>query len=120
MSQNDPSARPEHGSLPLEIDPPTVQRLLSTTEAPVLLDVREGWERDIVRLGDGFHLPMGQLGRRWSELPPNTPLLVYCHHGVRSLHAVAFLRDNGFPLAQSLRGGIDLWAEQCEPDMPRY
>jgi rhodanese-related sulfurtransferase len=120
MSQRNPADPAEAGSLPLEMDVAAARRLLSTEEPPVLLDVREAWERDIVHLGEGIHLPLGQLGQRWGELPRDKLLLVYCHHGVRSLHAVSFLRENGFPLAQSLRGGIDLWAEQCEPGMARY
>ena len=48
------------------------------------------------------------------------PLIVYCHHGMRSMRATLWLRQQGFDQAQSLRGGIDLWSELVDPSVPRY
>ena len=47
-------------------------------------------------------------------------ILAYCHHGIRSLHAVRWLRAHGFPRAQSLAGGIDAWTDRVDPALPRY
>ena len=47
-------------------------------------------------------------------------LIVYCHHGMRSLRVAQWLRHNGFVNTQSMRGGIDAWADLVEPDMARY
>ncbi|HCN79444.1 MAG TPA: hypothetical protein DIT13_19955, partial [Verrucomicrobiales bacterium] len=47
-------------------------------------------------------------------------LIIYCHHGMRSQRAAAWLRQHGFRNAQSMRGGIDAWADLIDPAMPRY
>jgi len=87
---------------------------------PLLLDVREPWEHRIARLESSLLLPLGQLAARVAELPPRAEIIVYCHHGHRSLAAAKFLRAAGFSTATSLAGGIAAWAEQVEPGMPRY
>lgn len=83
------------------------------------LDVRRDDERELVHLG-GVHIPLDQLEARYSELPHDKlPLIVYCHHGVRSLYATQFLKMHGYD-ALSLRGGIDLWSLEIDPSVPRY
>ena len=47
-------------------------------------------------------------------------VVVYCHHGVRSMSGAALLAHAGFPNVASLAGGIDLWAQTVDPNMPRY
>jgi rhodanese-related sulfurtransferase len=84
-----------------------------------LLDVRRSDEREIASLG-GFHIPLDELEARFSELPHDKwPLIVYCHHGVRSLYATQFLKFQGYD-ALSLRGGIDGWSVEIDPSIPRY
>lgn len=83
------------------------------------LDVRRDDERELVNIG-GIHIPLHELEARFQELPRDKkPLIVYCHHGVRSLHAVQFLKYHGYD-ALSLRGGIDLWSIEIDPSVPRY
>jgi rhodanese-related sulfurtransferase len=84
-----------------------------------LLDVRLPVEREIASLG-GEHIPLQELEARHPELPHDRlPLIVYCHHGVRSLTAAQFLKYHGHD-ALSLRGGIDLWSLEIDPSVPRY
>jgi rhodanese-related sulfurtransferase len=45
---------------------------------------------------------------------------VFCHHGVRSLHVVNWLRGHGIENAQSMQGGIDAWSRRIDPTVPRY
>ena len=85
-----------------------------------LLDVREAFERDICSIEGAHAIPMKEIPHRLSELDPQEPLLVYCHHGMRSLRAVQYLREWGFEQAQSMIGGIEAWANEVEPDMRRY
>ena len=47
-------------------------------------------------------------------------LIVYCHHGVRSLNVVNWLREQGVSGCQSMAGGIDRWSLQIDPSIPRY
>ncbi len=87
---------------------------------PVLLDVRREDEVRVARIAGARHIPLDELPQRWTELDPAAALVVYCHHGVRSAQAAAFLRQAGFTDVASLRGGIDAWAREIDPRMPRY
>jgi rhodanese-related sulfurtransferase len=83
------------------------------------LDVRRDDEREMASLG-GIHIPLHDLEKRYEELPRDKkPLIVYCHHGVRSLYATQFLKYHGYD-ALSLAGGIDLWSLEIDPTVPRY
>jgi len=100
---------------------PALKAWLSRQPQPVtLLDVRETWEYSLCRLDGSLHIPMGQLGARLEELDPDRPTVVICHHGVRSLHAGAFLERHGFPDVVNLQGGIDGWARAVDPAMALY
>ncbi|GAA2080632.1 hypothetical protein GCM10009840_15180 [Pseudolysinimonas kribbensis] len=87
---------------------------------PTLLDVREAPEVSFVSLPGAVHIPMGELPARIGELDPTAPLVVFCHHGVRSSRALGLLQRAGFTRARHLTGGIDAWAVQVDPSLPRY
>jgi rhodanese-related sulfurtransferase len=89
-------------------------------DSVVILDVREPWELDICQLPDSLCIPLTSLPGRLEELPRDGTLVVLCHHGMRSAHAVQWLRANGFPQAVNLAGGIDAWARQIDPAMRTY
>jgi len=85
----------------------------------LLVDVRFQEEKDTADIG-GALIPLPELERRWREIPDDQGLIVvYCHHGVRSLHAVHFLLRQGLE-AVSLAGGIDAWSRQIDPDIALY
>ncbi len=86
----------------------------------VLLDVREAEEVALVQLPHSVHIPMGDIPSRLPELDPEAETVVYCHHGVRSLRVVHFLRQHGFARAVNLAGGIEAWASEVDPRMVRY
>lgn len=103
----------------MEIDNKKISQWFNEKKEFHLLDVRRDDERDICHLG-GFHIPLHDLEGRFTELPRDKkPLIVYCHHGVRSLYAVQFLKFHGYD-ALSLRGGIDAWSLEIDPGVPRY
>ena len=93
---------------------------MKSGRAVTLLDVREPVEWDIVHLDGATLIPLMTLPARIAELDPRAELVVYCHHGMRSLQAVEFLRAAGFHHARSLAGGIDAWAEEIDPSLNRY
>jgi rhodanese-related sulfurtransferase len=104
-----------------EITIDELQRRLGEPKPPVLLDVREPHEVAICALDGALHIPMREVPLRTGELPdPETYIVVYCHHGMRSMSVVIWLREAGWPNAISLRGGIDLWAARIDPKMARY
>jgi rhodanese-related sulfurtransferase len=85
-----------------------------------VLDVREARELEICQLEGALHVPMAEIPDRTDDLPTDQPLVVICHHGVRSQMVVDFLRDAGFDNAVNLAGGIDAWACDIDQSMPRY
>lgn len=89
-------------------------------EPIVLLDVREPWELDIVRFPEALAIPLSTLPTRIGEVPTDRPVVVVCHHGMRSYKAMSWLRQNGVANAINLEGGIDAWARQIEPTMGVY
>ena len=106
----------------LEIDPGDVYSMMQQGEDFLLLDVRQPAEFETASIDGAMLIPLGSLAGRLAELEPyrNTRIIVYCHHGVRSMRAVMGLRQNGFSHAQSLAGGIDLWSQKIDPDVPQY
>src|SRR6476661_5279765 len=86
----------------------------------VLIDVREHHEWDIAHIDGARLIPLSQLPERLTELDGHADIVTHCHHGVRSLKAMAILKGAGFNRVRSLAGGIDAWADRIEAGMPRY
>lgn len=107
---------------PLEIDVHTVQQLRSSEEDFLLLDCREPIEWQTVKLEGARLIPMGSIPSQVAELEPyrDKRVVVYCHHGGRSLQVTRWLRQQGFANAQNMRGGIDDWSLKIDPSLPRY
>jgi rhodanese-related sulfurtransferase len=108
---------------PLQIDPRHLKEKLDAGEAVQLVDVREPQEYALCRIEGSELIPMGSIPKSLPALKEKAaagPLILYCHHGVRSLQAVAWLRRQGFPECQSLQGGIDLWSVTVDKSVPRY
>jgi molybdopterin/thiamine biosynthesis adenylyltransferase/rhodanese-related sulfurtransferase len=102
-----------------EMSPVELATALQERPAPVVLDVREPWEWEIARIAGSRLLPLGQLPSRLAELEAGAEIVTVCHRGKRSLQAQQLLQGAGFR-ARSLAGGIDAWASEVEPGMPRY
>jgi rhodanese-related sulfurtransferase len=96
-------------------------RLSRPEGRPVLLDVRRPDEHALVALPGSKLIPLHELQDHPDELEAlkGQDVVVYCHHGVRSFNACAFLRELGID-AKSLAGGIDRWSLVVDPSVPRY
>ncbi len=84
-----------------------------------LLDVREGFEREICQIPGSLHIPLAQLSTNWTRLSQETPVVVYCKSGGRSRKACELLTQKGFH-CQNLEGGILQWIEKVQPELSRY
>ena len=84
-----------------------------------LLDVRQPEEYAVARLDGATLIPLDELHGREKELPKDRPVVVLCHHGVRSAHAVHHLREAGID-AVNLSGGIDAWSREVDQKVPIY
>ena len=86
----------------------------------VLLDVREHDELEVAAVTEARHIPMREIPARIGELDRTLPLVVMCHSGGRSRRVTEFLLSNGFLNVFNLRGGIDAWSTEIDPQVPRY
>ncbi len=109
--------------LPLEISVDDVVYLQGIPEQkPRIIDCRESDEWAICHLEGAELVPLSQFGELAPQRFQDTQqhVVIYCHHGMRSQRAAAWLRQHGFRKAQSMRGGIDAWSEMVDPTLPRY
>jgi adenylyltransferase/sulfurtransferase len=104
--------------LPLEID--VIAAAQKLREGALLVDVREPFELAICQVPGSRHIPMRQIPESVGDLPRDRPILVLCHVGGRSLRVTQFLRANGFDNVTNVAGGIQAWAVEVDPTLPRY
>jgi rhodanese-related sulfurtransferase len=104
-----------------QIQPAELKALLDAGTPVLLVDVRQPEEHVFCALPDSLLIPLGELIGRVEEVQPpeGTRVVVYCHHGVRSLTGAAILARAGIAAA-SLAGGIDRWSLTVDPAVPRY
>lgn len=101
-------ARAQAPVSPGEVLPEEAARLVRE-EGAVLLDVREPWERELVRIPGASAIPKDEVPARVVEIPADRPVVVYCTVGERSAEVANWLRAQGYPRAVNLAGGIVAW-----------
>ena len=107
----------------LEITPVEVKRKLDAGEKLTLIDVREPAEHQMSRIKSAHLMPMRTVpaGLQVLEsMADESELIVFCHHGVRSLNVVSWLREQGVEACRSMAGGIDRWSVEIDPSVQRY
>ena len=105
------------------ITAPELAALLKSATPPRLLDVREPHEFAVSKIEGAVLIPMRQIPGEIREIETRAdeaPLIVFCHHGVRSLNVVHWLREQGVENCVSMAGGIDAWSATVDPTVPRY
>lgn len=110
----------ENSHLDETITPHELKQYLDTTPNLILVDVREDFELEICSFENAVHIPLGTLPIRFTEIPKQQPVVVICHHGVRSANAIAFLKDQGYQNLSNLAGGIHAWALEIDPTFATY
>ena len=105
---------------PLEYTVQEVAALLKSGTPPRLVDVRELPEWNIARLDGARLISQELLDEMLDGWEKETPIVCYCHHGIRSRSAALFLRQQGFVNTRSMSGGIDAWAREIDPQLARY
>jgi rhodanese-related sulfurtransferase len=104
----------------IEIEPRQVQNMLSRGDDFLLVDVREPWEHDMVRIEGSLLVPLREIPGVVSRLSGAALIVLYCHHGIRSLDAAAWLRSQGIAGAHSMAGGIERWSAEVDSKVPHY
>jgi rhodanese-related sulfurtransferase len=104
------------------MSPEDLAELLKSKKPPHLLDVRQPEEHQTAALPNSKLIPLGQIVARAKEIESwkDEDVVVYCHHGVRSLMAIGGLRAMGFKKLHNLSGGIDSWSVKVDSTVPRY
>lgn len=108
-----------------EVTPRQTRDALKGEPRPILLDCRRPDEHQLTHIKDAVLIPMADIERRADELlgdddDKSRPIIVHCHHGMRSLRVTATLRALGFTNVKSMAGGIDLWSIDIDTSVKRY
>ena len=106
----------------IEIDCQQVRARREASENLLLLDCREQQEWDHVHIEGATLIPMSEIQNRVTELEEHRDreIVVYCHHGGRSLQVAQWLQQQGFSSVLNMTGGIDVWSQEIDSSLPRY
>ena len=94
--------------------------ILQKNEEAVLLDVREASEQAICKIEGALHMPLSEIHDHYTALPKSQSVVVFCHHGMRSLKVQHFLVSKGFDNVINMQGGIHAWSTDVDPQMAQY
>jgi rhodanese-related sulfurtransferase len=108
-----------------EIDVQTLaERLQTQDDTAQFVDVREPQELAIAQLPGFINLPLSEY-QDWGDriqtlLDPDKPVIVLCHHGMRSAQMCQWLEQQGYGQTINVRGGIDAYSLRCDRAISRY
>ena len=102
-------SRPELIAITERLSAPFASELLSSSEPPLVVDVRAPREREQKHIGGSLSIPLNRLTENLERLPKNRSLLVYCAGGYRSSIAASLLQGRGFDSVGEIAGGIAAW-----------
>ena len=103
-----------------ELSPQEFKDAMDQDPSAVLVDVRETFEWDICRIDGAQLMPLSSFDPTTTGLDPEARIYLYCYKGKRSMLALKELKRAGFNKLKNLSGGIHLWAEEVDYDMPQY
>ena len=104
----------------LELSVQQIRERRDAGEELLILDVREPAELQTAALDGTLNIPMGEIPSRYNEVPDDRPVVVMCHHGMRSLQVMMWLRKNDYDNVINMAGGIEAWSTHIDPSVPRY
>jgi len=116
VNQSQPSSMTNHDT----VAPDELAHMLERGDPLQLIDIREPFERAIATIEPSDFYPMGGLGDRLDDISRDLPVVLYCHHGVRSESALRMLRSAGFDNVRHLSGGIDAYSATVAPHLAKY
>jgi rhodanese-related sulfurtransferase len=104
----------------LQISPAALATLREATTNVKLLDARSREEHEAVAIPGSRLLTQDLVQEIFNSWSKTAPLVIYDHHGDRSLDAAAYFIGHGFSETKCLAGGIDAWSVEIDPSLPRY
>jgi monothiol glutaredoxin len=85
-----------------------------------IVDVRPLPERELAAIALPYAVLDGGGLEELLALSHDLPLAFLGHHGGRSAQAAEHFRARGFTEVFNIVGGIDAWAQDVDPSVPRY
>ena len=119
MFSNSP-LRPYAARVSHDISPRELAARMKQPDSPLLVDVREPSEAALARIEGALLIPLKTLPQHLDELDKTREIVLCCHHGVRSLMALGFMKRAGFSKLLNLKGGIAAWSRDVDPKVPHY
>ena len=104
----------------VDISPKQLNEKMNRNEDFILIDVREAFEWEICRIKGARHIPLRNIQEAAKILAKDKEIVLYCHHGMRSMNGLTTLKNAGFKFLRNLTGGISSWAKEIDPEMPQY
>jgi rhodanese-related sulfurtransferase len=104
----------------IQIAPQELKQRLDKSEQLLIVDVREPWETQLGVITGAKLIPLNTIPANMEIFANAEEVIIYCHHGMRSLNAATWLRSQGVDGARSLTGGIERWSTEIDPKVPRY
>ncbi len=104
----------------LETTPTEVKARMDRGDTFLLVDVREPNEFAICKIDGAKLIPLREVPSNLAQIEAAEDVVLYCHHGMRSLDAAAWLRSQGVSGAKSMTGGIERWSTEIDAGVPRY
>lgn len=104
----------------IEISPSEVKNLLDGGRQLFFVDVREPWEHQTSHIERATLIPLREIPANLARFEEADDIVLFCHHGMRSLDAAAWLRSQGVKGARSMTGGIERWSTEVDSRVPRY
>lgn len=102
----------------IEIEAAELQKLLAGNDV-LLVDVRTDDEASRGMIPGARHIPLHLIPLKLDELGGDQPLVFYCHSGMRSAQAGAFMSSKGRGNIYNLHGGILAWGKADYPIVPK-
>jgi adenylyltransferase/sulfurtransferase len=104
----------------IQIEPRELKVKMENGAKVLVVDVREPWEHQIASIAGATLVPLNSLPANLKMFEGAEEVVIFCHHGMRSLNAAAWLRSQGVDGARSLTGGIERWSTEIDSNVPKY
>ncbi len=102
------------------ISPRELADLMKNDPAVKLVDVRSREEFEAVNLPGSVLLSQAVMQQIMGSGSNTAPIVVIDHAGKNGLDAAAYFMGHGLQNVRCLRGGLDAWAQEVDPQMRRY
>lgn len=84
---------------------------MMSNQSVVLVDVRNDHEVAGGVIPGAMHIPLAMIPVSFDTLSKELPLVFYCHTGIRSAQAAAYIASKEFENVYNLYGGVVAWGK---------